>query len=106
MSPVGLTATAPSRVTAQLPRPPVQPVPYELLKQVNAFALETLKSTPRTAPKTAILFMIERLTSKRLNEWAYRLLIPCPTTQCVRMKLSRRETTDCDPRHMRAAHTR
>ena len=58
MSPVGLTATAPSRVTAQLPRPPLQPVAYELLKQVKALALEALKSAPRTTTERAIFFMM------------------------------------------------
>jgi hypothetical protein len=55
-------------VTATVPRWPVQPVPYALLKQVNAFALETLKNTPRVATTRAVLFMMERLVSNsRVN---------------------------------------
>jgi hypothetical protein len=52
-------ATAPWRVTAQLPSPPLQPVANELLKQVKALALDTLNNTLAVATIKAIFFMID-----------------------------------------------
>ena len=58
MSPVGLTATAPSRVTAKVPTLLVQPEPYELLKHVKAFALDILRVTPMIVTTNASFFMM------------------------------------------------
>jgi hypothetical protein len=55
-------------------------VAYELLKQVNAFALEALKSAPRTATDRAIFFMMEHPISKSPNEWGVSAFDPYPTT--------------------------
>ena len=71
MLPVGPTTAAPSRVTATVPSRPEQAVPYELLTQVKAFALEKLHTMLRAQARNAIFFMGSSLRVEALRQLSF-----------------------------------